>query len=512
MAAPPNMSGGLLAAGIGFCDHGPTFCDSLATPTMTTGRRYSRVVEGSCWTCRRKRVKCDLGHPTCARCQKGALRCDYGAKPPVRWVNSSGTLSSTNRRYSTPALPSPSSTTSTWGRLSTERDLFRRNTLPEQPSRIPLDVEGQLLYFANAVLPRFQLLEIALPIDLGQLLENEALKQAALAVSQAHFEHCTPTSTNAALMKRREARNTAVHSLRTRLSGGIEDEESAQAVFTVNVLLCMLDGMIEPSSEQPDASVWHLKGGYAMLGRWRHMPTSLLARGGLQSHLLSVFVTMDLVHALLSGSTPYFDPLLWHMFAGAQAWWGILPPNDQFLATLRSMSELASLGQLVESHLPSTDGSQLAERCLPALGMSSNDSENRTSDQSVGAEGTWRAFCRLYEISCTIYINRALRLRPICDVDVQAATRKGVEMLVDQVLPGMMAHCVILPLLIIGAHCIHSQDRKAVLQSLEPSVAYLAFGNLQRMSDWLKDSWVRSAMDLSWWDQFQAISDSIFLF
>lgn len=394
----------------------------------------------------------------------------------------------------------------------TDGSLCSSPVLPKQPQARPPDSDALLLYFANAVLPRFQLREIAVLIDPRQILEDEPLKQAVLAVSQAHFEHCAPDSTSTQLTTRRDARNIAIQSLRQRLSAGVADSNHARALFVVNVLLCMLDGMIDPSQEQPDASIWHLKGGYAMLDRWGCITTDLLASRGLPAHLLSVFATMDLVHALLSGVKPYFDPLLWHMFAGTQAWWGTLPPDDTFLAVLKTLSELATLGQLVRRHLPSIGAARLAERCLPAISNDTLLDRVTITDKDAQNDEQWSAFCRLYEISCDIYVNRAIRLRSIAHPEVQAATRNGVGMLVDVVLPDMLAHCIILPLLIIGAHAIHSQDRKVILQVLAPSVSFLAFGNLQSMAEWLKSFWRQSAAEVTWWEQFAAISDNVFLF
>lgn len=42
----------------------------------------------SCWTCRRRRVKCDRGVPNCQRCLISEEDCQgYSATKPLRWTN-----------------------------------------------------------------------------------------------------------------------------------------------------------------------------------------------------------------------------------------------------------------------------------------------------------------------------------------------------------------------------------------------------------------------------------------
>lgn len=98
------------------------------------------------------------------------------------------------------------------------------------------------------------------------------------------------------------------------------------------------------------------------------------------------------------------------------------------------------------------------------------------------------------------------------DECVQMATRAGVAKVVDDVLPGMLAHCTILPMLVIGAHCLYPQDRRTISQALDPTVSYLSFGNLPVMVDFLKMTWDRGSMEVNWWDMFKDVAERIFLF
>lgn len=43
-----------------------------------------RIVKGSCWPCKKRRVKCDLYKPTCRRCVSAGTACDYNSRL-IRW-------------------------------------------------------------------------------------------------------------------------------------------------------------------------------------------------------------------------------------------------------------------------------------------------------------------------------------------------------------------------------------------------------------------------------------------
>jgi hypothetical protein len=133
-------------------------------------------------------------------------------------------------------------------------------------------------------------------------------------------------------------------------------------------------------------------------------------------------------------------------------------------------------------------------------------------DSANTMDDDWSTFCSIYQICGTIYMHRALRLKPIDDESVQIATRRGVEMLIGDVLPDMMSHCLIFPILVIGSHCVHNQDRQAVLKALSPSSSYLSFGSLSLMTSFLRESWSTIEMTTDWWTCYSKVSDKAFLF
>lgn len=369
------------------------------------------------------------------------------------------------------------------------------------------------MYFVNAVLPRFQIPDEPIRLDFEAVGKDEALWQTIAAVSQAHFAlHSKVQAYDTALI-RKTARQSAIGGFRGCLEQGVQSQSSAQRLFIINILLCILDGMIEPS-EDLNASTCHLRGGFAILDQWQNTPTRMLLQDGLEAHLLSVYATMDLVHALLSGDRPFFDSMIWKMFARVQTWFGRLPPGDKFLEILEAFSDMAALGNTVYANQP-IDSTGLIQKCLgPIETIFRPDTISGSSDgDGLAEQDSWQLFCILYKICGLLYLERALKLRPRDHEGVQAAVQVGISILVDGRLPNMMQHCVILPMLVIGSHCTDSEARKAVLKVLSPSSSYLSFGNMRVMTEFLVATWDREGgQEKTWWECFEPVSSKSFLF
>jgi hypothetical protein len=385
--------------------------------------------------------------------------------------------------------------------------------LTASPGTKPLESGELRLYFSNVVLSRFQLINESINWDLDHVLQSESLFQAIIAVSQAHYARHSKVDVYNVATVRKNARHTAIEGFRRSLEQGVHSESSVQRLFAINVLFCMLDGMIEPSEEY-NASTCHLRGGWAILRSWPNTPTRMLLQDGLQAHLLSIYATVDLVHALLGGDKPFFQSSIWRMFAGVQTWFGRLQAGDKFLEILAAFSEMASLGNIVYSNLP-LDSVHLIERCLApieAVFAPVRDQPGDSDSTGAPASASWDAFCSIYQLCGIIYLQRALRLRDADDKPIQLAARRGVERLIDHNLPTIMRHCVIFPMLVIGSHCTLAQDRQAILQALSPSISYLSFGNMQLMTNFLKATWTRKEPHETWWESFASVSEKAFLF
>jgi hypothetical protein len=450
------------------------------TARMTKDRR---VVPGSCWPCRKRRVRCDLSQPSCIRCEDGGQACHYGLAAPVKWVGGMACR----------------------GRFAPSN---QPNALTRSLSNSEFDDERTAQYFSHAVLGRFQLCENPVEIlDIARAMEESPLRQTIAAVSYAH--HRLLSKSTSQELVHQNARTNALRCFREQLGTGLESETAAQELFILNILFCMLDGMIEPQSEL-NASIHHLKGGFAMIARWTQMPQNMLLKQGLEAHLFSVFATMDLVHAIFSGDKPFLEPMTWLMFTGVHAWWGCIKNGDRFPALLNIFSEMACLGALVHTQLPGADSTRLIEHCLPAVKAQMATLPPAAGPDTILSEH-WATFCALYEAAAMIFLERALRQCSVDDDVVQTTLKQAIGVLSTHTLPGMMGHCTLMPLLIIGAHCLRPDDQNTIKRAISPTVFYLSFGCLQFLADFFDDLWHREDMRITWVDMFRSVSN-VFIF
>lgn len=59
--------------------------EKVKTPTQSSQRKKTFT---GCWTCRNRKVKCDLGRPQCNRCLKSKIKCE-GYDIKLRWSTKS---------------------------------------------------------------------------------------------------------------------------------------------------------------------------------------------------------------------------------------------------------------------------------------------------------------------------------------------------------------------------------------------------------------------------------------
>ncbi|EME41559.1 hypothetical protein DOTSEDRAFT_156493 [Dothistroma septosporum NZE10] len=474
-----------------------------------------RVVEGSCWTCKKRRLKCDLTRPICGKCLTSSSPCSYTSKQ-LQWV---GGAAVRGRLKSMGPSTAFADALRTRRASAPETGLVICNAtmmLPPSPcSASPTLPASLLMYFRNAVWPRLQLSEHPIELDDAMLIHEPVLLEAILAVSQAHHHlllasenSCTVTPESQNL---EGARRSALAKLRSRIECGTGSVEDARQLLEIVCIFCILDGVISPG-EDSDASEQHLRGGCSILAHWETVTSKMLLAGGLQAYLLTAFATMDLVRSMLSGHRPFFEPTTWPMFAGVKAWWGDLACGDPFLALLKTYSELAYIGSMVHSHLSSNEAHFLAEKCLPGLWLSLEVANMCASCPDFTTPEEWTAFCALYRAAAIVYIYRALQNRSIDDDSVQAVVRTAVSSLVDRPLAGMMTHCLILPLVVIGSHCLYTQDVRAISCIIASSTSYLAFGNTILMTAFLENVWRHTEKKATWWDMFKPLSKNVFLF
>ncbi|KAF3393206.1 hypothetical protein DPV78_009417 [Talaromyces pinophilus] len=565
-----------------------------------------RTVEGSCWACKDRRVICDLQRPQCSRCTSEDQVCEYG-KLRLRWCNgvaARGRFAGQNvpvsssspsdidavseknlmqrekyRKYSVNGLVSPSTLASPSLSLSSSPLLSTRETslelvrsvdedeeqanqspdydktcqFLEVPSRVTAD--ELMLYFEHIVIDRFNLSTEPVLVDLVAVNKYPALRYSVTAVANAHQQLTYCPGHHDAFLSKRTARLKAIYNFRTQLENPTHHKKSRRVLpldlFIANVLLCILDGVIDPNDESAACHV-HYRGGRAILSQWKlHQQLLQRHKRGLPALMLSCFATMDLTYSLLTGEEQYFRDTTWAHFAGSDGWWGVLPPCDPFLDIMRILSRLAHLGHVVHSggdtvlfsdelealtmalrgYTTLTDGleplSLLQQNDLFALKTSRNTQTPLaphlllpmySCEHQFDYDESWTVFCNAYRLAGLIYIYRVFHRLDLSHPLVQQATSYGLRAICESRLKGKLAHCLLFPALVIGAHCRTAPQQKANLLAMRSTAAFLNFGSLRVMETFLQGLWARSPSfeeereSESWWECFKPIAEKTFLF
>ncbi|OKL60439.1 hypothetical protein UA08_04321 [Talaromyces atroroseus] len=560
-----------------------------------------RTVEGSCWACKDRRVICDLQRPQCSRCVSEDQPCEYG-KLRLRWCNGvaargrlagqkmpvSSSISEPQQQqiqrteYRGPLLngqtvsPSPTKDEETLDGRDGESDQSlllsssgNQRTLSMLGVSSLMTAEHLMLYFERIVVDRFNLSSKPVLIDLASVYKYPALRYSVTAVANAHqqLSHCS--GRRDAFLSKRTTRLKAIHNFRMQLQSPYQQLLAQRRfvpldLFIVNVLLCILDGVIDPHDESAATHV-HYRGGRAILGQWKLLQHQLQRqKRGLPALIVSCFATMDLTYSLLTGEEQYFQHTAWAHFAGSDAWWGLLPDGDPFLDIMRILSRLAQLGHLARETTPETGaaaasfvGSEELESLSMALQgyssamdrqqqlalmqdegfpfiITSSDSPLSidllspmySTDSAFDNAQSWTIFCNAYRLAGLIYVYRVFRHFDATHQIVQQATNLGLRAICESRLKGKLAHCLLFPALVIGAHCRTKTQQTAVLGAMRSTAAFLQFGSMRVMENFLQGVWARHSLSEtevkseseseseseSWWECFEPISKKTFLF
>jgi hypothetical protein len=450
-----------------------------------------RISEGSCWRCKDRRVLCDVLKPVCTRCEVAGIKCEYGVR--FKWANGVAARG----RFAGQLLPVKSPTPP---------------PLPRIESLSTPD-NWQVLYFSKEILPRFSLMDDGPGIDPAWLITDSSIHQAVIAVANAHRLFKNHAVHEETLSNIKQARLTAIRSLRTLLQDSFN--LSHTVTFPSSVLLCMLDGIIEPQDDGL-AAAFHLRGGRAILQYGNHLTELCSIKSGPMSLLLSVYATMDLTYAIMGGDAPHLGPDIWLQLAEGEAWWTGISDDHAFVDIMALLAQLAQLG-----HHTRITGRPVPIRELLEIQLTLGRTESRLSNLStpssssnngVASIDALNVFCSAFRASARIYMYRALCNLDISDVLVQESVQEGIDALQQGPEIGKLAHCLLFPCLMIGTHCIDSDAQQTVLSSLEIADEYLSFGSVKIMEGFLKDIWSSGDIFADFWTMMQPVSGKAFMF
>ena len=450
-----------------------------ASPSKNAPQRRLRVVEGSCWPCKDRRVLCDLSSPSCKKCAKANLQCAYG-KIRLRWANS--------------AAPKPKASQQT------------HLTVGKQLS--PLDNAGnwQICYFEVEILPRFSMPDGSGPA-MSWMATDKTLHQAIVAISDAHRLLQNHTTTESYQQEPTASRAIAIKSFRQQLAAD-STVLNLDHAFLITVLLCILDGMILPCADA-SAALHHLQGGKAILHQYDDPSKAASDSRGIQALLYSCFGTMDLTSAILGGQAPYFDRAWWEARSGKEAWWNGLNDDRDLMNVMGVWSSLALLGHQTHSSGVPAPAAELLKLQIALEQTAELTSSNPSLTEAEDYDAVYVA---AYRASAKVYMYRALCNLPISHELVVSSLEEGLRALTETTRVGKLAHCLIFPEVIMGSHCTQNYQQRVILQAIESTAEYLSFESTEFVTDFLKMLWSRSSEDDDWWTTFEPIARKGFFF
>lgn len=367
-----------------------------------------------------------------------------------------------------------------------------------------------MLYFEKELLPRFNLSNTVPHLNLEILSKDPVMMQTVVAVSNAHYSYRSANVKELSL-ETIQGRSEAIKLFRTHLMG-VHTDEINKSLFIANVLLCILDGIIEPSKDS-SATHHHLVGGKAILQQWAGMQSVLESKEEVSVLMMSIFATMDLTHSMLIGDKPFFDPGMWANFGDCGPWWGNVKAGDPFLDTMGILSQLAVYGYASKQHQIAVDiGTLLSTQ----KELEEQDSQQRSSEDAT-TRPDWVAFCAVYRYAASVYLYRALSGLDVDHELVQNVVKTCMDLLAGDQLTESLHHCILFPLLIVASHCLDTDQRATTLKSLYTTSKYLSFESLRSLQDFLENRWKildnkSPTLQWTWWEYFDEIANVSCLF
>lgn len=459
-----------------------------------------RVSKGSCWPCKKRRVKCDLSRPACRRCSSSGTACDYNTRL-IRW---------STRPHG--GIPSP-------------RGEARLAVL------LPLGAceRRALDYFHRRVWPLLSTSREPCAPPTPVALEHRVVLLAACVLSDSHRRLQEKEGGSGGQIEPGGTRRLeCLAAVRAEIAGcsAVDVRETGPLVvllFAV-VLLYFDDGYVGCPLKSASTSSHH-GGVLAILERLGGINTALSGAPEPLHMLLSEFATTDLTSAVVRGGTPSFAPEVWDIIDRGPVWWGRDPLGRVSLApvfremaamsfylhaTTTSMSEDFSVARVREfeaalrpvyAPLTIEDGSA-DEGQSTASGASSEASSDAETEEAVHAFTLVRAF----QHAALLYLYRAVCGLPVRHALVQQHVRSCLACISEIPRRAKVLNCVIFPLFVAGAHSVSVGEQRAVLDMADLLYDDMRFASIEAVKSVFKAVWFSDCTDQSWFDVFKHLN------
>ncbi|KZL64657.1 C6 finger domain-containing protein (putative fungal zinc cluster transcription factor) [Colletotrichum tofieldiae] len=453
---------------------------------MVTSR--IRIVEGSCWPCKKRRIKCDLTKPRCQRCCQIGADCDFNARR-LKW--------STRPTIKAPAI-------------------YQITTRDERlAASLASDEKRALDYFHHRLWPLLTTAAEPCAAPILQALEHRVVLLATCVIADAHrVLQDGRNSRNLLRMKRLEC----LAAVRGEICGAqIEtvDKNSLMTLLLAVLLLYFHDGFLECAQASASTSSHH-GGVRAIVDRLGGIQSVLETSHESVHMLLSEFASTDLTGIMLKGGKPSFPSEIWDTIDKRSVWWGRdILGRSSLASVFQQTSRLAwyldalNMGREQLSMQIIRDFETGLSPMYARITDTCTDVANGEADPEANHAFT---LIRAFQHTALIYMYRAICGLPVSHSLVQQHVLPCLECILDIKQPSKVLNCVIFPLLVAGAHVQSPRHRKAVLGLIHIIRDEIRFASFHSVGDVLSAIWKSDEEEVSWFAMFSELgSDAIVL-
>ncbi|OAL56445.1 hypothetical protein IQ07DRAFT_674645 [Pyrenochaeta sp. DS3sAY3a] len=450
-----------------------------------------RTVEGSCWPCKKRRIKCDLTKPSCSRCSMVGATCNYDTRL-LKWsVRPTGTA--------------PLS----YQAISREEQLAASLAVYEKRA---------LDYFHRRFWPLMGNSSKLCAPPTFVALEHRVVLLAACVLAESHRYLQDGRNSQRNLYLKRLDCLTAV---REELDFCCVDKNGPLLILLFAVLLLYFtDGYLECTRDFASTNSHHA-GVMAIIERLGGI-TSVMNSGSDSLHmLLSNFASTDLTTAMLRGTTPALPPQFWESVEKGPVWWGKDPfGKSSVAAVFKEMSTMMLWREnlLNRSETPPIDQIRIFEDSLRPVyaqfrPLDCQDAEimHGTHDPEDPDMAACYTFTRALQHTALIFLYRAVCNLPTSHQLVQQHVMACIDCIFGVERPSQVLNCALFPLCIAGAHVTSTKHQRTVLEILNVIYTDMRFASVQSIRSALEAVWEREVDGLPWVEMFSGLENTLVL-
>jgi hypothetical protein len=441
-----------------------------------------RTVEGSCWPCKQRRVKCDLQKPACRRCIVSKTEdCNYD-KVLLRWKKR-------------PANTVPECHSQ---QLSVERAL---NGLP-----LAINERRALDYFKARLWPLFSTVHEPCPPPVALALRSQPVLQALCIFAEEHRALQERGSSIQTLERRRLHCLTVI---RGQLDGGHTESTYLNALLVAVLLLYFLEGYVNCTKDGASTRC-HLLGALAIIDALGGFQSAWSSSDRITRMLLSELASTDLTDALLQDRKPSFPATIWEHMEASSVWWETVPGTKSLGSVLHVMAEMSFYRHELQNGTEvCVEKAQAFERALQPTYAILDYAAESCSGGEAGKElfhpvaTASLSLIRAFQHAGLIYLYSAIHNVPTKHFLVQQHVHACLECIQGMDTMSRTQNCALFPLYVAGAHSLVEAHKTCVLKTLESIHNNLRFESVLSIRATLQTLWQPDRSPTTWTESFK---------